>query len=440
MDDIDNNTNDDQSSVTSAVTTSHSVDSVSSLLLAQLKLDEEFLLESKDLMVRVDNPEKHSSAIDSYITFRVLTKTTRSNYDNHEYCVRRRYNDFMWLRNKLEEMNPSHLVPPLPEKHSMQRLSRFNADFVKTRMNALNRFLMRVAEHPVLSFDKNLQLFLVAKPFEFAAHKKEGPGILGRMTSTFHNIAATYMMKSRAPEFDQMNEYINKLGEKLGSVERISQRINKEQIDHASELRESHPVFTLWSSSEQELGRALVAMASSMEKCGYAQQAVVDKFDAKFSQPLREYILYTEAIKDTLKRRDAMQIEYELTVEELKNRKEEKEQTQISNPQYSIGTLFGKDSENIKKDKVERIDQVIAFLTHQAEVNNDRVECANADLRSDFERWQSTKHDDIKTMFTSMANDQIEFYEKCLSAWEEAIPLIRDTDIDFDASLKTNED
>jgi hypothetical protein len=38
-------------------------------------------------------------------------QTTRSEYDSSEYCVRRRYNDFLWLRQKLESTNPSHLVP-----------------------------------------------------------------------------------------------------------------------------------------------------------------------------------------------------------------------------------------------------------------------------------------------------------------------------------------
>lgn len=423
--------NDEQASI---ITASPSVGSVSSSLLAQLKLEDDFLLESKDLMVRVDNPEKHSHALDSYITFRVLTKTTRSVYDSHEYCVRRRYNDFVWLRQKFEESYPTHLVPPLPEKHSMQRLSRFNADFIKNRMMALNKFLTRVADHPVLSFDKNLQLFLVAKPFAFAAHKKEGIGLLGRVSNTFHNLAATYMLKGRAPEFDHLNEYIEKFGDKLGVIERISQRVHKEQSDHVQELREFHPVFTLWSSSENQLGRGLAAFGAAVEKCGNAQQDVVDRFEYEFEQPLREYGLYSEAIKDALKKRDALQIEYELTVEELNNRKLEREQSTTANNSYSIGSFFGKDQEVALKDKQLKIDSAIDSLIEQVEVNNDKVECANANLRSDFERWLVTKQNDLKTMFVSLANGQIDYYQNCLSAWEEAIPLIRDTDVDSDVS------
>ena len=37
------------------------------------------------------------------------------------------------------------------------------------------------------------------------------------------------MMKNRSPEFVAMNEYINTFAEKLGVLDRISQRIVKEQ-------------------------------------------------------------------------------------------------------------------------------------------------------------------------------------------------------------------
>ena len=41
----------------------------------------------------------------------VSLQTTRSEYDQPEYVVRRRYNDFIWLRQKLGETNPGHLIP-----------------------------------------------------------------------------------------------------------------------------------------------------------------------------------------------------------------------------------------------------------------------------------------------------------------------------------------
>ena len=44
-----------------------------------------------------------------------------------------------------------------------------------------------------------------------------------------------------------------------------------------------------------------------------------------YFQPLKEYLLYVEAVKEALTRRDSFQVEYELTVEELKKKRAEKE-------------------------------------------------------------------------------------------------------------------
>ena len=55
------------------------------------------------------------------------------------------------------------VLQPLPQKHSLKRFDRFNQEFVKTRMVALQNFLQRIADHPVLSFNKHFYTFLTAK-------------------------------------------------------------------------------------------------------------------------------------------------------------------------------------------------------------------------------------------------------------------------------------
>jgi len=55
------------------------------------------------------------------------------------------------------------MLQPLPEKHSLRRLDRFSAEFLRIRGLALQKFLSRVADHPVQSFDKNFHIFLTAK-------------------------------------------------------------------------------------------------------------------------------------------------------------------------------------------------------------------------------------------------------------------------------------
>jgi len=49
------------------------------------------------------------------------------------------------------------------------------------------------------------------------------------MSTSFHNLAAVYMMRHRTQEFEQVREYVAALGEKLNSVDKISQHIHKER-------------------------------------------------------------------------------------------------------------------------------------------------------------------------------------------------------------------
>lgn len=395
--------------------------SCSSSLIANFKLDDDFDSETRDLFVMVDNPEKHTGTMESYITFRINTKTTREEYENHEYCVRRRYNDFIWLRQRLEEGYPTHLIPPLPAKHSLRRLDRFSPEFLRVRQQALQKFLTRLADHPVLSFEKHFQVFLTAKAWEFNAHKKQGQGLISRVSNSIHNMSASYMMKNRPPEFSVMHEYVHTFGEKLASIDRITQRILKEQTEYVDELNEWSPVYTLWSNSEDKLTPSLLTMSRAIESTCSSIRDSIEEIEDAFCQPLKEYMLYTEAVKIVLRRRDAIQAEYDWTVDELNKKKDEREQVMVSDQSFSLGAFLGKDPDDVKQQKKEKLEKTIEELTHNVEVLNDKSVCANADLKADMERWHKTKHRDLREIFVALADKQIERYEKCLHAWEDAI-------------------
>lgn len=41
----------------------------------------------------------------------MVLQSIRPEFEEGEYIVRRRYNDFIWLRQKLVEMYPTYIVP-----------------------------------------------------------------------------------------------------------------------------------------------------------------------------------------------------------------------------------------------------------------------------------------------------------------------------------------
>ncbi|XP_040053627.2 sorting nexin-30 [Gasterosteus aculeatus] len=356
--------------------------------------------ETRDLFVTVDDPKKHVSTMETYITYRVSTKTSRVEFDLPEYCVRRRYQDFDWLRMKLEDSQPTHLIPPLPEKFVMKGVvDRFSEEFVETRMKALDKFLKRVADHPVLSFNPHLNAFLTGKDL----NKRQGLALLTKVGESVKHVAGGYKLRPRPAEFCAMGEYLDTFNQKLGTIDRIAQRILKEQSEYLTELREYGTVYSSWAASEEELRRPLEGVGGCVATCCGALDDLGDGMSQDFLPVLREYVLYVESMKNVLRKRDQSQAEYEGRLEAAILRKQE--------------------------DRTP--------MPAEVEKCQDKVECFNADLKADWERWQSNKRQDFKQLLTGMADKNIRHYEKCQAAWESLLTVLQDKQAE-DKTHETN--
>uniref|UniRef100_A0A673FT36 Sorting nexin-30 n=1 Tax=Sinocyclocheilus rhinocerous TaxID=307959 RepID=A0A673FT36_9TELE len=309
-------------------------------------------------------------------------------FDLPEYSVRRRYQDFDWLRNKLEESQPTHLIPPLPEKFVMKGVvDRFSEEFVETRRKALDKFLKRVADHPVLSFNEHFNAFLSAKDL----NKRQGLALLTKMGESVKYVTGGYKVRARPVEFAAMGDYLDLFTQKLGTIDRIAQRIIKEQSEFLMELREYGPVYSSWSSFEEDLHDPLEGVSGCVSNCSSALEELTEDMSEDFLPVLREYVLYIESMKNVLKKRDQVQAEYETKLEAV---------------------VFREDKKTPVPSDVEKC--------------QDRVECFNADLKADWDRWENNKRQDFRQLLTGMSNKNILYYEKCLAAWESLIPLLQD--------------
>ncbi|XP_059580600.1 sorting nexin-30 isoform X5 [Alligator mississippiensis] len=314
----------------------------SSSLLNRLQLDDDLDGETRDLFVTVDDPKKHVCTMETYITYRVTTK-------------------------------------PLPEKFVMKGVvDRFSEEFVETRRKALDKFLKRIADHPVLSFNEHFNVFLTAK--DLNAYKKQGMALLSKMGESVKYVTGGYKLRSRPLEFAAMGEYLDVFALKLGTIDRIAQRIIKEQLEYLVELREYGPVYSTWGGLEVELGEPLEGVSACIGNCCTALEELSEDMTEDFLPVLREYILYSESMKNVLKKRDQVQAEYEAKLEAVALKKEDRPK-----------------------------------VPTDVEKCQDRVECFNADLKADMERWQNSKRQDFRQLLMGMADKNIQYYEKLIS-------------------------
>lgn len=268
-------------------------------------------------------------------------------------------------------------------------VDRFSEEFVETRRKALDKFLKRITDHPVLSFNEHFNVFLTAK--DLNAHKKQGMALLTRVGESVKHVAGGYKLRNRPLEFAAIGEYLDTFALKLGTIDRIAQRIIKEEIEYLVELREYGPVYSTWSALEAELAEPLEGVSACIGNCSTALEELTDDMTEDFLPVLREYILYSDSMKSVLKKRDQVQAEYEAKLEAVALRKEERPK-----------------------------------VPADVEKCQDRMECFNADLKADMERWQNNKRQDFRQLLMGMADKNIQYYEKCLMAWESIIPLLQE--------------
>ncbi|EDO34587.1 predicted protein, partial [Nematostella vectensis] len=111
------------------------------------------------LSVVVRNPRTHlRGRWPQFTDYEILIWTNSTCFVSSKSCVRRRFSEFEWLRNILEQNGSISLQPPpLPHK---RLLGRFNQSFIKERQQELQDFLVRVLAVTSYLSEAALHLFL----------------------------------------------------------------------------------------------------------------------------------------------------------------------------------------------------------------------------------------------------------------------------------------
>ncbi|TKS81964.1 Sorting nexin-10A [Collichthys lucidus] len=95
----------------------------------------------------------------AYIDYEICLHTDSVCFTKKISSVRRRYSEFVWLRQKLQANSMLMVqLPELPPKNPFFSLN--NAQQITERMKGLQRFLEQILQNPLLLSDSCLHLFL----------------------------------------------------------------------------------------------------------------------------------------------------------------------------------------------------------------------------------------------------------------------------------------
>ncbi|XP_071697657.1 sorting nexin 2B-like [Rutidosis leptorrhynchoides] len=129
--------------------------------------DESNMTESMYLKIAVSNPQKEvdsSSSIvpggNTYVTYLITAKTNIPDFGGPQFAVRRRFRDVVTLSDRLAEAHRGFFIPPRPDKSVVESQVMQKQEFVEQRRNALEKYLQRLSDHPVIKLSDELRVFL----------------------------------------------------------------------------------------------------------------------------------------------------------------------------------------------------------------------------------------------------------------------------------------
>ena len=123
--------------------------------------------EHKDIKIEIKNPIKLETKFFSgkSVNYSIITYP-------FNYIVERRYSDFIWLRDILSNLYNNILIPKMRFKGKVTK-DKHDNNFIKKRMNYLERFINYIIKDDIIKSSQILYDFLTIKKYEDFIYKKK---------------------------------------------------------------------------------------------------------------------------------------------------------------------------------------------------------------------------------------------------------------------------
>lgn len=376
--------------------------------------------------ISVSESEKRNNGAlnlrDYYTVYLIETKVTDSNFQKEiskHSTIWRRYTEFEQLREYLEVTYPYIVLPPLPEKRVMfgwQKISNdtFDPNFIDRRRAGLENFLLRVASHPVLSWDKHFLEFLVDEEGWKESYKANG--YLQLVENKLKNISTSIRLKRPDPQFEVIKDYSNSLYSTLNNLLRIRCKVAERQFTVHKLNSNYGRVFSEWSASEKEMGDALQKTGHYLDSLASCIDAALEDEELLADQ-LKEYLFFANSLQSICKNHEILQLQLEDSEEYVANKNVERTKVQQGKSGL-MSRLFGAvDTDEVRELKMASLDQQIQEGATAVNNNKENLNDFTTKAIADIDRFQNQKVLDLKETVASYAFLQLKTAKKGLQTW-----------------------
>ncbi|KAK6244493.1 hypothetical protein QUC31_010902 [Theobroma cacao] len=372
------------------------------------------------LSVSVTDPVKLGNGVQAYISYRVITKTNFPEYQGPEKIVIRRYNDFVWLRDRLFEKYKGIFIPPLPEKSAVEKF-RFSAEFIEMRRQALDVFVNRIAAHNDLQQSEDLRTFLQADEETMERLRSQETGIFKKKPADFMQILKDVQSKvsdvvlgkekpveESNPEYEKLKHYVFELENHLTEAQKHAYRLVKRHKELGQSLSDFGKAAKLLGACEgQALGKAFSELGAKSETLSVKLQKEAHQLLMNFEEPLKDYVRAVQSIKATIgERANAFRQQCELA-ETMKLKEINLDKLMLT-----------------RSDRVGEAEHEYRELKAESEEATRRFETIVRLMNEEIVRFQEQKTLDMGIAFHEFAKGQARLANSIADAWRSLLPKL----------------
>ncbi|PPR08142.1 hypothetical protein CVT24_012356 [Panaeolus cyanescens] len=356
-------------------------------------------------VITVDDPQKVGDPIRSFTMYTVHTRTTSPLFQKSAFSVLRRYSDFLWLYETLSNNNPGVVVPPVPEKNTF---GRFDDQFVKQRRLALEKCIQKIANHPVLSKDPDLKLFLESDTFSLdikhrkaeIAHERGG-----FMASIGQTITGPRFYETDE-WFDRQKVYLDSLEAQLRGLAKAIETVAKHRSELAAATGEFAHNFTELSSADvgKQLSQSLAGLADVERKAQDLQVIQSEQDMATLMATVDEYARLINSVRLAFNSRIRIYHAWKQAESDLLRTKQthEKNRAQGRIPPDRLGYSLSQ----------------IAEAERRASESKLEYEHVSKLVKTEVARFEQERIDDFKDSLHAFLEGMISRQKELIAAWE----------------------
>ncbi|QNP98968.1 Sorting nexin-4 [Yarrowia lipolytica] len=365
----------------------------------------------------------------AHITYLVTTKSNNTQFSNKEFRVRRRFSDFVFLYNCLNNEFQACVVPPLPDKQRLEyiRGDRFSTEFTVKRAASLTRFLSRIAHHPLLKRSKYYHAFLESG--EWNAYKKNNiargglivdGGILDGLSDTL--VSAFTRPPQTAQEFQEVKERIDRLDVCVSHIEKVLARSVRRQSDLVMDFQDLSQhvgqLEHLIPSLEQEFSK----FAGGLQALAINTAVLKEKLDTDYVSSLKDLMHYLVSVRALLKQRDQKQADYEGLVE-YNERAVAERQALVSGGgngilRNKLEDIRGINHEFSRRERLQKLEGRIESLTGETNLAKTTSEAFDEQTKREINTFDKIRSGEMKETLKTLTSGQVDFYAALVKDWE----------------------